>query len=170
MAQTQMDSIGRLRPLILRKSYYALEVLPKHAKAGGLAWASDFAVKPAHEQRAIVYRMITERSRRAARRAGRPDPIWVEAIVKPLDGGGYVLVDTKPLRSEYGGDGRTVENARDEEPRTQDTIELRAAAERIAAQFKERGITIIYQDSNAPDPDPVETLRAIVPKPKRKAS
>ena len=58
--------------------------------------------------------MVTARSRCAARRAGRPDPIWVEATVKPLEGGGYVLVDTKPLRPEYGGDGRTPENTKDE--------------------------------------------------------
>jgi hypothetical protein len=136
--QHQIDSIGRRRPLTLRKSYYALEVLPTYAKQGGAAWASDFARLSDHEQKAIVCRMLAERSRRAARRAGRPDPILVEVTVKPLEGGGYELVSTAPLRSEWGGDGRTVENTKGEEPRTTDNFELRMAVEKIQAQLAER--------------------------------
>jgi hypothetical protein len=82
--------------------------------------------------------MIAQRSRCAARRAGRPDPILVEATVKALDGGGYELVSTEPLRSEWGGDGRTVENTKGEEPRTTDNFELRMAVEKIQAQLAER--------------------------------
>ena len=134
VARYQINSRGQRRPLTLRKSYYACEVLPTYAKAAGLAWASDFAAKSKEEQRAIVYRMVTARSRCAARRAGRPDPIWVEATVKPLKGGGYVLVDTtKPLRAAWGGDGRTLENTKNEQPRTQDTPELRYAVAKIKA-------------------------------------
>ena len=143
-----------------RKSYYALETLPTYAKAGGAAWASDFAVKSTHEQRAIVYRMVTQRSRCAARRAGRPDPIWVEANLKPLEGGGYVLVSTAPLRPEYGGDGRTYENTRQEQPRVNDTPELRLAVAKIKAQCAEMGITVVYEDPAAePDRDAMARMR-----------
>jgi hypothetical protein len=155
VARYQIDSIGRRRALERRKSYYALEVLPSYGKRGGTMWADDFARLSKHEQRAIIYRMVTARSRCAARRAGRPDPIWVEATVKPLEGGGYVLVDTKPLRPEYGGDGRTPENTRHEQPRVTDTPQLRLAVEKLKAKFAAMGIEIVYEDpSHKPDPVP----------------
>lgn len=63
VAQYQINSRGQRRPLTLRKSFYSTEVLPKMAKAGGLAWAGEYARLPTPEQRAIVYRMIAQRSR-----------------------------------------------------------------------------------------------------------
>jgi hypothetical protein len=155
----RIDSIGRLRALERCKSDYALETLPTYAKAGGAAWASDFAVKSTDEQRAIVYRMVTQRSRCAACRAGRPDPIWEEATVTPLKGGGYVKTSSVPLRPEYGGDGRTYENTRHEPPRVNDTPELRLAVAKIKAQLAEAGIEIVYEHP-APEPDPVSTPKA----------
>ncbi len=114
----RIDSIGRRRSLTRDKSYYALETLPTYARRGGNAWADDFARLSKHEQNVIVWRMVTQASRAAARRAGRPDPIWVEHTVKPLPGGGYVKAEGSevPLRPEYGGDGRTPENTRYEQP------------------------------------------------------
>ena len=158
--QYRIDAIGRRRPLTLRKSYYALEVLPTFAKLGAAAWASDFAAKSKHEQRAIVYWMVTARSRCAARRAGRPDQIWVEAAVRPLKGG----VSTVPLCPEWGGDGRTTENTKNERPRTTNTPELRWAVAKIKARLAERGIEVVYED---PAPDPCAGADA--PKPKAAA-
>ena len=118
--------------------------------------------------------MVTARSRCAARRAGRPDPIWVEATVRPLDGGGYELVSTKSLRPEWGGDGRTEADAEREAKQhpwhlnDRANWELWCAAEGIKRQLAEMGITISYEDPNAPDP--LTTVTSIVPKPKRKAS
>ena len=48
---------------------------------------------------------------------GHPDPIIYEATVRSLPGGDTVLVSTAPLRPEYGGDGRTLENMEDEAAR-----------------------------------------------------
>lgn len=170
MGQTQIGSIGRLRPCVYRKSFYALEVLPKYAKAGGLAWASDFAAKTKDEQNAIVWRMVAQAARANARRAGRPDPIFYEAAVKQLKGGGYGLdqsVPMVPLRKAWGGDGRTVENTRDEPPRTQDSWELRLAVEKIKTECAERGIEIVVE-APGPEQDPLAIMQAIMPQ--RKAS
>jgi len=82
------------------------------AKAAGQAWADTFHRLSAEEQRAIILRAVTGTMRSNARRAGHPEPIILEANVKPLPGGGYVLDDSKPmvpLREEWGGDGRTPE-------------------------------------------------------------
>lgn len=105
MGQMQYDSIGRLRPVVLRKSYYALEVLPKQAKAAAQAWASDFARLPTHEQQAIIVKLTVARCRYWARRMGYPPTVFTEVIVRDLPGGGYEAVEgtTRPLRHEYGG-------------------------------------------------------------------
>ena len=136
---------------------YDLTRLPKLAKSGGQAWASDFARLQTQEQRAIVIRLVAQRVRYFAHRYGKPVPIILEATVKPLEGGGYELVSTAPLRPEYGGDGRTVENTKGERPRSTDNFELRMAAERIQAQLAERGVVV---DEPAPDPPVVRKRKA----------
>jgi hypothetical protein len=87
--------------------------LPQYAQRGGHARASVIAALPADEQRAIVTRLTVERVRAMARRKGKPEPIFVEARVKPLPGGGFIVEDGPevPLRPEFGGDGRTFEDA-----------------------------------------------------------
>ena len=81
-------------------------------------------------------------------------------------------MSTSPLRPEWGGDGRTEADAEREAKQhpwhlnDRANWELWCAAERIKAQFKERGITIIYED----EPHPLTTMTSIVLKPKRKAS
>jgi hypothetical protein len=140
---------------------YDLMRLPALAKAGGAAWASDFAALPAEEQRAIVTRMIAERSRCAARRAGRPDPLLYEATVKPLKGGGCELVSTVPLRPEWGGDGRTLEDALREakDPVYRASLKLAQVAERHKARLEALGFEVVVAPRQ-PEPEP---------RPKRKA-
>jgi hypothetical protein len=145
---------------------YDLMRLPKQAKAAGQAWADDFARLSTKEQQAIVWRAVTAAARAKAIRSGKPVPIFFESIVKPLDGGGYELVSTAPLRPEWGGDGRTEADAEREAKRppwhlnNRANLELYFAAERIKAQITAMGGEIITTD----DPDPA------VPKPRRKAS
>jgi hypothetical protein len=101
------------RPAPRQKRFYDLEVLPKYALRAAQAKAADFAAKSKDEQRAIVTRLTVERVRAMARRKGKPEPIITEVTVKPLPGGGCVGVEgtERPLRPEFGGDGRTLEDA-----------------------------------------------------------
>ena len=156
MGQSQFDSLGRRIVRPHRKCYHYLEVLPKLAHIGGQAWASDFARLSAEEQRTIVLRMVAGTARYRARRAGYPDPIIYEAIVKSLPGGGFALdqsVPMVPLRFEYGGDGRTDEDARWEAryPATRANVnadsKLAKAAARIQAKLEAMGINIAVAES-----------------------
>lgn len=137
------------------------------ARAAGRAWADEFGRLSIQEQQTIIWRAVTGSIRYWARRMGQPVPIILESIVKPLDGGGYELASTAPLRPEWGGDGRTAADAEREAKRPPWHLNDRAnwdlwcAAERIKAQIIEQGGTIIYEDL---DPDP-----SIVPKPHRAA-
>ena len=151
MGQLGICGCGRVAGHSHRPSFYALEVLPKLAKAGGAAWADDFARRPTQEQRAIIWHAVTGSIRYWARRMGYPDPIILESTVRPLKGGGYELVSTAPLRPEWGGDGRTEADAIREAKRryVPSNRELYFAAERIKRQLAEMGITISYEDPKA---------------------
>ena len=172
MVQFKLTVSGGCRPLVYSQSYLCPRSVARTAKVAGAG--VGIRLRPrltTHEQRAIVYRMVTRSSTvAAARRAGRPDPIWVEAIVKPLDGGGYELVSTRPLRSEYGGDGRTIDNTRGEEPRTTqiDYAPPPSGSQRSSKSVASRSST---RNSNTPL---IQTLLRhcgrLSPKPKRKAS
>ena len=97
---------------------YDLTRLPAQARDASLAVADHFPRLPVHQQRIRILQAVVGGLRARARRAGHPEPIILEAKVKPLPGGGFVLDQDQPmvpLRPEYGGDGRTVEDARAEE-------------------------------------------------------
>jgi hypothetical protein len=104
--------------MVLRKSYYAVEVLPTY-EGWGPSLGRRF--RPSAGPRAEGHRLPVDRSTVSllgTRRMGYPDPIFVEHKVWPRLGGGYEKVEGSevPLRSEYGGDGRTYENTRHEPP------------------------------------------------------
>ena len=110
------------------------------------------------EQRAIVNRMIVGTIRYWARRQGYPEPVIVEQNVKPLKGGGYVTVEgsDRPLRPEYGGDGRTLADAMDEArrgPLTKTSLKLVQAVERHKAALAAAGIEVVVVDPSAPEPE-----------------
>jgi hypothetical protein len=85
--------------------YYHV-TLPAMAQRAGKAWASDFARLSNEEQRTIIVRAVVGAIRYQARKAGKPEPMIVEAVLKPLPGGGYevdVEKPHRPLRPEWGG-------------------------------------------------------------------
>ena len=165
MGQLGVCGCGRVAGHAHRKSFYALEQLPKLAKAGGAAWADDFGRLPTQEQRAIIWYAVTGSIRYWARRMGQPVPIIFESIVRPLKGGGYELVSTAPLRPEWGGDGRTEADADREAKRPpwhlndRANRELWCAAERIKAKFGELGIDVVYGDPVPPEATPKPTVK-----------
>ncbi len=112
-------------------------------KPTGLSLADAFHCLSKEEQRAIILRALAGSVRSNARRAGHPEPVILEAKVKPLPGGGYVLDQDslKPLRAEYGGDGRTPADALAEARAMDSQLDpkgAKAAADRIKAQLKAR--------------------------------
>jgi hypothetical protein len=147
-------------------SEYALTRLPTLAKAGGAAWASNFAAKPEDEQRAIIMRITTAAMRANARKAGHPEPIILESEVKPLLDGGFAVdpsAPMPPLREEYGGDGRTLEDALREakDPVHRASLQLALIAEKHKARLEKLGYQIVVVE------EPAE--REPTAKPKRKA-
>jgi hypothetical protein len=152
-----------VQPRTHRKSAYALECLPLMAKDAGQASAAAFAAKPEAERRAIINRTIAGTFRHIARRRGEPDPVILEAEVKPLpDGNGFVIVDQPmpPLRRLHGGDGRTLEDALREAKaaRPRDhlyiaNLKLAKIAERHRQELIKLGYTIEIE-AQEPDPEP----------------
>jgi hypothetical protein len=121
---------------------YDVVGLPLRAKAAGQAWGDTFARLSVHEQQRIIVRLTVERIRASARKAGKPEPMIVEAILKPLPGGGYELDVSKPyrpLRKEWGGrqeDGAIQIAYPTSVDNTRNNPAAIANAQRLAAQFE----------------------------------
>jgi hypothetical protein len=147
------------------KRFYDLETLPAYARAGGAAWADDFARLPTHEQRAIVTRLTVERARYWARRKGYPEPIFCECDVKPSPGGGFVKVEgsERPLRAEYGG--RTYEDALKASTDPVGQVSLRQAI--VADKFRKKWEKLGVVFEEAEPPKPIKT--SAPPRPKKAA-
>ena len=96
--------------------------------------------------------------------------------MRPLRGGGYVLDQSKPmppLRPEYGGDGRTLEDALKEAKRAKNkdhvhiaSLQLALIAEKHKARLEALGYEIVVEEPTKTDIPPVAEPEA---KPKRKA-
>jgi hypothetical protein len=117
-----------------KSSDYIRTALPAQAKTGGEAWADKFAHLPAEERRMRMMQLVAGSVRARARKAGFPDPVIIEAQFKPAPGGGYVVDDgvpAVPLRPEYGGDGRTPDDALAEARAAVLADGVRRAGERI---------------------------------------
>jgi hypothetical protein len=85
---------------------YDLTVLPTLASAGGKARHKQVQAMSENEQRDLWTRVSVGATRANARRWGHPEPVFVEAELKPVEGGGYELDVSKPykpLRKEWGG-------------------------------------------------------------------
>jgi hypothetical protein len=134
---------------------YDLEVLPTYARQGGAAWRSDFARLPQSEQQKIIIKLIAGAARYHARRRGEPDPIIYEAPIKQLPGGGFVRDESKPLvplRAEYGGDGRSYEDALKVSKDPVERISLHQAitVQKLLKKWAKQGIVIEFEDAPAP--------------------
>ena len=91
-------------------------------------------------KRKVSLRAVADNIHAAARRHGAPDPIILEAKVRPLPVGGYVLGSNQlmnPHRAEHGGDGRMPADAKAEAP-APDPKGAKVAAAKIKAQLKQR--------------------------------
>jgi hypothetical protein len=154
------------RPAPRAKRFYDLEVLPQYAQRGGHARASVIAALPVDEQHAIVTRLTVERVRAMARRKGKPDPIFVEAVLKPLPGGGFVVEDGPevPLRPEWGGD--TIEAALLEAKRAKlkdhlyiANLKLAQTAEKHRRKLEALGYTVTMGEAGVEIKSPAKAKR-----------
>ena len=84
------------RPRYSPPRQYDLTRLPAQAKAAGQAAADAFHRLPAHQQRKRILQAVVGTLRSNARRAGHPDPVILDAKLKPLPGGGYVPTSAIP--------------------------------------------------------------------------
>jgi hypothetical protein len=147
------------------KFTYARTILPTYASAGGKAHAEYFARLPEVERRRLCTLMAVGCARANARRYGHPEPVFVEANMKQLPGGGYVVDESKPmppLRPELGGDGRTLADALHEAKRAQNKDHVHIASLRLAIlaeKHRARLIKLGYEIA----------VDGTITKPKRKA-
>ena len=103
-----------------------------------------------------------------ARRKDKPEPIFVEAVLKPLPGGGFVVDDKPmaPLRPEWGGDGRTsadaLREAKAAKPRDDvhiASLRLAIIAERHRRKLEALGYTVTMGEAGVEIKPPAKAKR-----------
>jgi hypothetical protein len=141
---------------------YDLTVLPTLASSGGKARHEQVQRMSKEDQRALWTRVSVGTIRFNARRYGHPDPIFVEQPVKTLPGGGCVVDESKPavaLRREWGGDGRSYEDALKEAQQAKPrdnlyiaNLRLAVIAEKHRKALKALGIEIVGEPGRSQGP------------------
>ena len=154
-----------------RRSVHDYVVL--HSQRFVCAQAANFARLPEAERRVLINRAIVGSLRYLARRYGRPEPIISEVTVRSLPGGGSVMVkgSEKPLREEWGGDGRTLEGALREAKALKDPVYIASVSQAIAVEKLKRKwakMGVVFEEVSREEWEAEQ--RQSAQKPRRKAA